>query len=755
MIDPENDNTGEFIEVYNASDSIIDLTQYYMCDEQDTDAIVASPDHFLSPGEYGLILDADYAGEYDDRIPDSIARFTIEDARFGMYGISNSTEKCFSLLSNDRSALDSYLTGHPEWPAAGYSIERIRFDDHEWLASRTPSGTPGYMNSVAPKDLDLSIGDLRQEVVNHRVRISFYVKNVGLCKIDSLIFGYIMDIPKSDNLLKDTLTFMSTKSISPMDSITLDISFETPYKGCFPMQVFAVLNNSSGDTMSVNVFDPFDKNDLIITEFVARTGDNFSSEYIELQSRSALPLAMKGIGICDLTGCVYIDSNYVLSPDSIFVLAQSTSFHDDFPFVDNYIVLSDWRNLNNGEDLIQIQNPDESIISSLYYDSDWYLQNDAALQLADTSLDYRDPNNWEITFDGSPGKRNTPVKQLRHLTVLMSKNFFTPRDSLNFHLINDGYFPVEDFSASFVTPASQRLLNIPSSDPGDTFSIRIDTTDMFSQGTQTCTLDCTPYASEIIKYYAPYGSSPCFLNEIMFDPVDTYGQAEFIEIFSSQRPLDLDHWSIKVNNSVLELRDTLLNMYSCISDPSDRPGNSCLTYHGFPTLPNAGADVFLLDPMDRIMDHADLRDHPKIKEGKSLEKQFQGVKSNDRDLWFSSVSDKGMTPGRMNSVSAMPGCRTSLGIYPECFDPKHDDLIQFAIDSEDAIEYCEIFCFNLAGQCLYRHEQNAFSNASFLHFWNGKMQNGEYPARGIYLVVAILYKLNGQVLKLKQSFIVR
>ena len=764
MIDPENDNTGEFIEIYNAGDTLIDLRNCYLCDAQDTDAVIVFPDSLLKPGEYGLILDPDYAGEYDDLIPDNIPRFSISDSRLGMYGISNSTSKLFALLNYQLSTLDTYLTGTPVWPHSGFTIERNSIFNDIWTTSLSEKGTPGYKNSTAIKDHDLFLSDLVCTSKDSLIAIEFFVNNSGSMDLSDFHYGYIVDIPFIDNSYNDTLLYSNPGIFDSGDSVHFSFEYIPPILGGIRIIAFARLNTTVSDTLIADMFIPIPENGIMVTEFVAKTGVEFTSEYVEILNITELPISLLGLEIHDLTGYTVLDSCCVLRPDSMLVLAQSASFRDDFPYTDNYIIPPAWRSLNNSEDVIRLMNPTGSLIFNLQYSADWDIPYDCAMLLVDTALDHQDPNNWDVSRFGSPGQNNVTEKQLHHLSCYFEKGFCTTKDTLQFYIINDGYFPVEEGGCSFITPSSEQIINYPGTQPGDTLCFQIDTAGLFIEGTNRCTLSIagTHGFRSIpthIKYYLPYNRSPVFLNEIMFYPIDTYGQVEFIELESNSIPFDLDHWTIKVNNSECELFDSLFSTFTVIcdaDDPVEGIGSSAvMAFSKFPSLPNSGAEVFLLDPIGRTMDLADLRNHHHITEGKSLEKQFLSLSSLDRDLWFSSVGGTGMTPGKMNSIASLPGYRNDLAIYPQVFAPGHDDMIQFSIDSETGINHCELLCFNLAGQCVYRYEQNVFSNPSFLHYWNGKMGNGMFPARGIYLIIVNITTLEDEQIKLGGTLIIR
>ena len=755
MIDPDNDNTGEFIEIYNAGDSFVDMSRFFICDAQDTDAVIPFPDSLLLPGQYGLILDPDYFGEYDFFIPDSIPRFTITDSRFGKYGISNSTSKLFSLLSFDYQILDSYQTGNPSWPNSEYSIERFRWQDTLCQTSLAISGTPGFRNSVSPKELDMKISSLQCEVQDNRLYISFLLNNTGLENMSEYYYGYIVDISQQEQCLNDTLLFTGNSTIPPGDSLV--ILHEYPYKtkGAIGIRAYTIYADSCDDTLSFDTYIPLSENDLIISEFVCKTGDNFSCEYIEVISRSKLPIQIQGIQIEDMTGSIELECDHVLYPDSMLVLAQSASFNDDFPNINNYLIPPAWRSLNNSEDIIRLQNHSSSIICDLHYNAVWDIPSDCAMQLVDTALNYRDPLNWEISYWGSPGKYNQTEKQLLHLSCFTQKEFFTLLDTLSIYIINDGYFSLPEQTIILSTSLVEHSYFIPESIPGDTLLLMADTSDIFIEGTQTCTLECSPYFTYYLKYYYPYSDTPCFFNEILFEPMDTYGQAEFIELSCKSKPFDLDHWKLKINNSTIMLQGMLENTYNVLCDSDDPLGSFTYPFDNFPSLPNSGADCYLLDPMENIIDHCDLREHDELHIGKSLEKQFVNISSNDPNIWFSSVSSSAMTPGRLNSITALPGSRNDLDIYPDIFSPGIDERIQFSIDADTALSYCELLCFNLAGQFIYRKEQALFSQPGCLLFWDGRMGHGDYPSRGLYLAVAVIHQIDGSSYQLRGTFAIR
>lgn len=761
MIDADDENTGEFIEVLNCGTQILDLRGWYICDAQDTDAVLPFPDSLLLPGQYGIILDPNYAGEYEHLIPDSVPRFTIGDARFGMYGISNSTAKPFALLDPGKTVRDRYLTGTPVWAPPGHSMERFSPTDSLWQPSLQPGGTPGFRNSTAIRSRELQLYSLKANRHNGNIRICAGVRNRGIEALSELsgTFWVLPDPAYPEFAV--SLSFDTLLVLNSGDSCRIIRDLPLPAKGCLQIAAYISIDDTAGDSLQSRCFIPLDEDEIIITEFVCKTGANFPSEYVEYFSRSALPLQCRDLLFADQNGAVAIDGDYLLMPDSFLVLAQSESFYDNFPFVRNVFRPSAWRSLNNSEDVISLLNPSGTVICSLRYDNSWLIPNDCAMLLADTSLDYREPAFWEFCYTGSPGEMNRAKKQGFHLDCPEAGSFFTVTDTFGFRLINDGYFPLPAQQLCLETPRVLHFYDLPESRPGDTLYLWPDTCGLFLPGTQDCRLFAADsnILNAAFRYYYPFRESPLLFNEILFDPLDSYGQVEFVEVECRLPLLDLQNWTLHINNRSCVLDGSFTSGFLLLGSTNDPPSGPSLQYRllltGFPALPNTGALCMLYDPAGKCRDRVDLREHPEISKGKSLEKQYEGLASADGGIWHPSIAETGMTPGARNSITALPAGRDQLLVDPRIFSPGTDERICFHIDSENGLDYCELFCFNMAGQCVFRQEAGIFSQPSLMLFWDGRLSDGAFPARGIYLVLAVLHDTGGGTRKLRNTLIVR
>ncbi|MFH1715228.1 MAG: lamin tail domain-containing protein [Elusimicrobiota bacterium] len=189
MANADDESGGEFIELYNADSTEININGYKFTDGDGLDNIVPwDPEAhgvitdskavfktFVVPaGAYAVILDADYAGgsQVYDFGNDAVI-FTTKDSTLGGSGLSNSSDPitlfdssgtCVSTYGTPKitespgsylNADDDGLDGIPFDPGNGISVERINAlgadTESNWKACET-GATPGMLNSISQID---------------------------------------------------------------------------------------------------------------------------------------------------------------------------------------------------------------------------------------------------------------------------------------------------------------------------------------------------------------------------------------------------------------------------------------------------------------------------------------------------------------------------------------------------------------------------------------------------------------------------
>jgi hypothetical protein len=146
MANADSESTGEFIELYNAGSTDIDLLYFVVYDGDAVDTILGFSDPFdtvLGAGEYAIILDADYASDYAT-IPSSTLILTTDDSTIGS-GLATS-DPIYIFEDNAISLVDSF--SYPDNPGNAISMERqdVATGDEasNWAASTCSSGSsPG------------------------------------------------------------------------------------------------------------------------------------------------------------------------------------------------------------------------------------------------------------------------------------------------------------------------------------------------------------------------------------------------------------------------------------------------------------------------------------------------------------------------------------------------------------------------------------------------------------------------------------
>ncbi|MBN2494593.1 MAG: lamin tail domain-containing protein [Deltaproteobacteria bacterium] len=150
MANPKNEDTGEFIELYNRGIDPVDAAGLLLTDGDATDVLgdYQGGTTLIPAGGYALIVDAEYAEDYE--LPAGIVLITTRDTTLGS-GLSIS-DAVRLLEANGIEVIDSFRS--PFDPGNGVSAERIdvrAFDSpSNWTASTCESGSsPGEDNCAA------------------------------------------------------------------------------------------------------------------------------------------------------------------------------------------------------------------------------------------------------------------------------------------------------------------------------------------------------------------------------------------------------------------------------------------------------------------------------------------------------------------------------------------------------------------------------------------------------------------------------
>ena len=149
MANALDEDTGEFIELHNTSDEAVDVGGWKFTDSDATDIIQPLKKDgttIIPPKGYGVILDSEYAGQYN--IPETAILLTTKNTTLGDGLTTNDPITLFD--SSGKNTIDTY--SHPFNPGNGISAEKLDLlagdQPDNWKACRDKSGsTPGRKNS--------------------------------------------------------------------------------------------------------------------------------------------------------------------------------------------------------------------------------------------------------------------------------------------------------------------------------------------------------------------------------------------------------------------------------------------------------------------------------------------------------------------------------------------------------------------------------------------------------------------------------
>jgi hypothetical protein len=741
MIDPVfSENSGEYVEILNTGDQSVSLKSWSFGDPGDVDMLLMPGDSLLLPGEYGLILDPDYAGEYDEVIPDSTKLFTIEDSRFGSYGLSNSTEKVYRLLNAEGHIVDSCIsvTDLPE----GYSMERD--DDGLWRVSLVAGGTPGYRNSVCRPDgpfLDVSF----KEIFCEGYTVTAYISILNQGNVSSGEW----ELSFKDSITEQEIWSYGNGEIAAGDSMKCFCSWISPlygYSNILWHCRYGTLENTGAEKIQV----PLPADSLYITEFCPLPADGISCEYIEFYNESRRPVNLAGTTISDLTGTAYLTkTDYVLPKLGLRVAAECPDLRQDMQSPPFFVwIPPEWRSLNNGGDAIVWKDFDGRVLDSLMYTSSWNLQSGFGLDRRFLFRPADRVDNWSPGF--SPGVialDSLPDRAWKGELFLINRR----TDTLTFkvNVSNQGRL-------SGLPPSTELLAVNPSGDrkaihsfkftevceSGDTLRILVSVCFEFP-GTWLWTLNGESLLADTVAVYTPYIRSPVTFSEVMNCP-SSQEPAEWIELYSKDIPLILDHWQIQVDQRVAELKGVMTQPYTTITHEKWLQNLPSLPAESFPVLSNSGFVLRLFDPDSNLMDSVNLENHPDFTTGVSLENPQTGHPFLSGKSWHRSRALRGHSAGMENSIALRPQENiTFLSADPRILKLGAGKPMMITIRGERGLSYAEIHIFTLTGNPVSSYEINAFSSPLVQVFWGGNFKDGTPVPLGLYIITAKVRYVDG------------
>jgi hypothetical protein len=433
MYDPSiAESSDEFIEIYNAGPSPVDLTGWQVGDGASFDFLteVNGNGLTLQPQQYGLILDPDYFADsstvYNNLIPPNALVLTIDGITFGNRGLSNSTAEAVVLVTSAQDTTQSYTYSLGNTP--GFSDEKIELiEDNSalnWGESLRLNGTPGDKNSLTRAEFDLGITRFtllgNTFIVGETIPFEFEVKNFG--KQDIPAFEWLTFYDWNDNQIpgeEEVLELFPNNTIITVgDSLLLSGEFVSIPFGELTLGI-AVLLPGDEDTTNNFAFqtkyvDNPGGEDIVINEIMAAPLPNYA-EWVELYNNSSKEINLYNVYFADFRDTVQINTtDRILPPGEYIVLGGDSAIAAQYSLTfDRLLINKKFPILNNDFDDLRLLGRSLLTYDRVNYTSDWYgrdIEKGTSLEKLNPVFNGQIAQNWSasVSLAGStPGRGNS------------------------------------------------------------------------------------------------------------------------------------------------------------------------------------------------------------------------------------------------------------------------------------------------------------------------------------------------------------
>lgn len=702
----------EFIEVHNYSNQPIDLLNWRVRDNSSLDTLKnAGSGTILNPSQFAVIFHQSYDlvnGLYKDIFPVGALPLKVHSGLIGN-GLGNSADSV-KLVNSIGDTISRYAWSVPSSFTSGISREKKYLSNENapsnWANSIYINGTPGLVNSVTPKQLDLSIlpHDITfspaYPVSGQMFSISARLYNIGEMPSGSFsvnIYRYV----DQDSIL---LSSFNSTGLAPGDFVVIAASDTSVVEEqqILIRIIYPLDENLQNNAALKEIVLGTNRFSVVVNE-INYLPSSASTEWIELYNRSTDSVNLKKWKWSDEANFnspkSITTSNYWLKSDGYVLLVKDSvlfnNFYANVP-TEKFYMNTNFSSLNNSGDLIVLFDSLDIPIDSLFYEPSWGGGADISLErvIADSSSTI--PSNWrssEAYQQATPGSLNSQTPVAFDIAVRQNDiSFSPPHPAVNqpvtitavvrnkgLQAINS-YFTVKVFydeDANQVPALSELIDSITfnSLNVGDSLAVAVNWTVPFILSKRNFQLAESRYIIVLLEYNGDQRiennltirelkigirDQSVLINEILFEP-DT-SQVEFVEIYNfSNTALNLQNWTIS-DASSSKVIDALPQF---ISTQHFRvlTGDSAFFQHfpnvsdslvivipSMPSLNNTDDKVVLKDDVGNVVDSLHYYSNWGGRNGKSLERRSFTSNTNDPASWVSSLSATGSTPAAANSI---------------------------------------------------------------------------------------------------------
>ena len=687
----------EWIELYNNSDLNINLKNWAIWDVITTPVKATIKNDFIIPAKGYAVLTKDSSIiNYHRFISSQFMELSLPSFNNDRDGVV--------IKDNRGLTIDSVFYSNQWGGTNGFSLERIAAttnsnNQYNWASCKdVEQSTPGRINSVTPKQYDLSVSGIsfspRFPTLDDNVSITAKIKNNGNQSAQNFITEFYIDTD-SNNVVDLLLNSVSTTILNPDDSISITSNSQIQSLQKKVLTAVRTIFLSDEDTLNnyyeKSVEPGYPANILKINEVMYNPADG-KPEWIELINVSDDSINLKNWLISDVlstsTKNFITNENIFIQPKKIFIVAKDTSFTSDYHEADANIFYSNFGSLSNTIDGVVIYDFRNGIIDSLLYRSSWGGKKGFSLERISLDKSTNDSTNWvtSLDFSGStPGKENSIYN--------------IPAYERNTFVINE-------------------IMYDPNSDNSEYIEFYNSSSDSVNVGGWR-------FEDENGNFY-----------KLMETSFKVPPQEYFVLIADSSTISKFDLISYDYKNIFNASSLGLVNTGELIL-LKDARGNviDSVFYNNNWNNKNIASS-----------------------KGKSLERINPALNGNDPLNWNTSVNSLGGTPGKQNSIFAENlNQTTSISVNPNPFSPDNDGFEDFAVinyNLSQAVAQVRIKIFDNKGRLVRTLINNMASGSSGSVIFDGLDDDNKTLRMGIYIVFLEALNDNSGVVETVKAVVV-
>lgn len=667
----------EWIEIYNSTEDAINLNGWSVADVLTTSSSASIENDFFIDGKsYTVIARDTSVYNFHRFIPSNVYQLSLPSLNNDVDGVV--------LRDNRGAAIDSVFYNSAWGGTSGYSLERISFDAPSNLFTNWNSSidietsTPGRINSLTPKQFDLSIKSIlfnpKYPTVGEDVFINANIRNNGSSAAQNFSLQFFID-SDSNEVVDQILSEHTITTLAAGDSLFVQSSSPIINLNKKILGAVKIIFSEDEDTLN-NYFEKsvqpgFAEKSVLISEVMSDPKDG-EPEWVELINNSNNTINLKNWSISDVlskpTKSFISLDEYLLAPSEFLVIAPDTSFKSFHPDFTGKFVRANFGTLTNSVDGIIIYDFRDGIIDSLLYRSSWGGAKGTSLERFSFSASTNDSINWATCLDANgstPGKVNSLFNSpdYERNSIIINEIMFDPDFdnsefiellNLSADSINIGGWKIEDLSGNFFKLAETSLF-LPKE---KYFIIAAD-------------------SLILKKYNLTEYSLKRIVNESSLGLVNT-GEAVILKDVKGNH-IDSVFYSDKWHNKNISLT-----------------------------------------------------------KNRSLERINPSLNSNDPLNWNTSVSEFGATPAEQNSIfTDNLNNNANISVSPNPFSPDNDGFEDFSIinyNLSQPVAQVRIKIFDSRGRLVRTLANNLASGSSGSIVFDGLEDDGQPMRIGIYII---------------------